>query len=299
MAVSYGLTDKGFLKKPYEVIKEELEAKWIKIFGSTINLEPQSPQGQIIAITAESIYDVWEQMERVFSSFNIDDVGGLLLNHRSQLRGFKRFPSETDEALRVRLKEVLPNSVLHLRDELRDELMRLENVEDVEVKYKRGITEAFVMGGDELTIAKTILDYMPPGTFEGNVTVPVDRVCDGVKFYRPKFIFISLKIEVERFMNLECECREVDETEIAKSIVESACGLGYGEWIHIEYIKNIIASFKGFKIKNIELKRSEDEFESRECIEGIKIEDELCEVLELEKWQRVVLCPDMIDVQLN
>lgn len=290
----YGLTDKGFLKKPYEVIKAEIEERWIGIFGSNINLEPESPQGQIIAIEAEAIYDVWEQMEKVFSSFNIDDVGGLLLNHRSQLRGLVRLPNETDAQLRLRLKEQTPNNVLKLKDKLTDELQRVEGIEEVTVKYKRGITEVYAVGGDDLAIAKTILDYMPPGALEGNTTVKVDRICDGVKFYRPRFVFVKLEVTVGLFSNLECECEVLDEASIKEKLLDEACGQGYGNYYYAEYVRNVLAQHKGLRVVEIKLYKAESSVDKQECKE-MTFGDAI-EMVEVEKFEKVVLCQEYVSV---
>jgi len=290
----YGLTDKGFLKKPYEIIKEELEEKWVGIFGSKINLNPESPQAQIIAIDAEAIYDVWEMMEKVFSSFNIDDVGGMLLNHRSQLRGLVRLRNETDVELRLRLTEQLPNNVLQLKDKLRDELFKIENIEDVTVKYKRGVTEVYALGGDNLAIAKTILDYMPPGALEGNTSVKVDRKCDAVLFYRPKFIFIKLEVTVGLFSNLECECETLDEESIKNRLLTETCGQGYGNFYYTEYVRNVLAQHKGLRVIDIKLYKALEAVEEKECLD-VDFTESL-EVVEVEKYEKIILCEEHIKV---
>ena len=290
----YGLTDKGFLKKPYEVIKAEIEQRWINIFGDSINLAPESPQGQIIAIDAEAIYDVWEMMEKVFSSFNIDDVGGLLLNHRSQLRGLIRLPSETDAELRLRLKEQLPNNVLMLKDKLRDELLRLKNMEDVTVKYKRGVTEVYAVGGDNLAIAKTILDYMPPGALEGNTSVKVDRICDGVLFYRPKFVFAKVEVTVGLFSNLECGCEVLSEESLKQVLLKEACGSDYGNFLYVDYIRNVLAQHKGLKVVDIKLYKATTTQNVAECVE-VEFSEQV-EVIEVEKFEKIVLCNNYVSV---
>lgn len=296
MSEEYGLTQRGFLKKPFEAIKEELEQKWTDIFGESLNLAPETPQGQIIAITAESIYDVWEMMEKVFSSYNIDDVDGLLLDERVQLRGIRRIAGESDNSLKQRVKEQLPNNVLALRDELRDNLARIDGIEDIYVRYTKGITEVYAVGGDDFEIAKTILDYMPPGDFLGNVSVVIDRVCE-VKFYRPKFQIVKLDIKISRFLNLECECVAVNSNEVINVILDNVCGLGYGEFLYAEYIKNIIISkFKGFRIDNISMYRATNLIDSSYCPNTIGFDNSSIDVIELEKHEKVVLCRDNISV---
>ena len=291
--MSYGLTDKGFVKKPYEAIVEELEQRYRDIFGNTINLEPQSPQGQLIAITAEAIYDTWEMAENVYSSFNVDHLSGLMLDQRAVLKNETRFENESDVDFRTRIKEQLPNSVIQLKDELRDNLTRLDGVTNLDVKYHRGITEVFAVGGDDLEIANTILDYMPPGDLNGNFSVNTNGRCNGVKFFRPVFVPVHITIALSYFAHLECECEAIDIEKIRDAIIDNACGLGYGEYLYKEYIRNIVSKFKGLKIEDISLREATIKTQKLECNEEWKFEKDL-DFVEIREYEKVLLCRENI-----
>lgn len=291
--MSYGLTDMGFIKKPYEVIVEELESDYKKIFGDSINLAPESPQGQIIAITAEAIYDTWEMAEAVYGSFNIDNLNGLLLDSRAKLRGAVRLNGESDIDFKVRIKEQLPNSVFKLKDELHDNLLRVNGVEDVVIKYLQGVTKAFVVGGNDKEIANTILDYMPPGALYGNVDVAVDR-CSAVKFFRPKFVPVSLSVVVGSFANLECECKAINTEEIKKTLLENSCGVGYGNYLYTDYIRNVLSKFVGLRVVSIEMKRA-DSVDSIDCNSTFEFGNSL-DVVEVFEFEKIALCDNTISV---
>lgn len=295
--MSYGVTENGFIKKPYEIIVEELEAKYIEIFGNSINLAPESPQGQLIAITAEAVYDTWEMAEAIYGSYDIDYVEGKLLDSRAVLRGAVRLPDESDMNFKTRIKEQLPNTVLKLKDELHDNLLRLDGVEDVVLKYAQGVTKVFIVGGDDTEVARTILDYMPPGALEGNVSVPIYKRCNGVKFYRPKFIPVKLDIIVGYFDNLECECRGIDAVAIREKILSESCVVGYGQTLHDDYIRNILAQFKGLRVVSISLSR--DTFvESVDC--NIDYEFLDCgNYVDTLEFQRIFLCDKNINIEVR
>jgi hypothetical protein len=295
--MSYGLTDNGFIKKPYEIIVEELEADYRRIFGESINLEPQSPQGQMIAIHAEGTYDVWEMAEAIYGSYNIDDVNGKLLDSRAKLRGAVRLDAESDIDFKTRIKEQLPNNVFKLKDELHDNLLRVEGVQDVTVKYLQGITKAFVLGGDDTEVAETILDYMPPGALEGNVSVAVDGRCSGVKFFRPKFVPVKLDIVVSHFDNLECECRVIDAVAIREELLSESCGVGYGQTLYADYIRNVLSQFKGLRVKSIVLNMAD-------TVEAVDCDAEYDFVLstdkiEVEEFERIFLCEKNISIEVE
>jgi len=292
----YGLTDKGFAKKPYERIVEKKQEDYIEIFGSGINLEPQSPQGQLIGIESEGIYDVWEMAEHVYASYNIDDVSGALLDDRALLKGEKRFKGESDKDFRIRIKEQLPNSVMQLKDELRDNLQRITGVVGLDVKYKRGLTSVWVEGGSNIEIAKTILDYMPPGDLAGNTLVKTDDFCEGISFYRPVFIPVKIKISVQFFTHLECECDILTDEKIKSFILNNGCGLKYGEYLYADYIRNVIFSnFKGLKIEKIELSVAAKQ-NDRKCKESMAFNG-ILDFIEVGKSESVLLCEENIEVE--
>jgi len=286
----YGITPNGFGKKPFEVIVEELEADYVNIFGQSINLAAESPQGQMIARIAERIYDAWEVAESVYASYNIDDVSGKLLDNRAELRGDTRLTSESDEDFRIRIKEQLPNNVFKLKDELHENLLRVDGVTDVAVTYRRGITCAFVVGGDNIKVAETILDYMPPGALGGNVSIPVNGRCAGVEFFRPEFLFVKVVLTVSNFANLECECKSIDAELIATTIKENACSVGYGEFLYANYIRNIVSTFKGLQVDNIALYKATVLHSAKECNSSITYEDVAVDVVETLEHERVVIC---------
>lgn len=68
MPITYGLTDDGFILKPLDVIKSEIEAKLRTDLGANINLLPESVFGQIIGLYAEREYLLWELADQLYGS---------------------------------------------------------------------------------------------------------------------------------------------------------------------------------------------------------------------------------------
>lgn len=77
--MDYGVTVTGFVKKPLEVCRAELEAAIKEQFGDESDVSAASPFGQLIGIFAEREADLWEGMELVYLSQYPDTAAGVPL----------------------------------------------------------------------------------------------------------------------------------------------------------------------------------------------------------------------------
>lgn len=66
--MSFGLTTTGYTIKRIEDIKAEIEDTILSTFGTSVNLDPRGPIGQIIGIFAEREALIWELSEQVYNS---------------------------------------------------------------------------------------------------------------------------------------------------------------------------------------------------------------------------------------
>lgn len=79
MALQYGLTQAGFVRKTLQVIKAEIEASWRAAFGTSIDVSPSTPDGQVIGIFSEREALVWELAEIVAGMMDPDKASDRLL----------------------------------------------------------------------------------------------------------------------------------------------------------------------------------------------------------------------------
>lgn len=76
--MTYGLTPQGFNKKPYTVIKQELDAAFKVVYSDNIGSEPdgsipaESAIGQFIGIFGGDLADLWELGQAITSAFDPD-----------------------------------------------------------------------------------------------------------------------------------------------------------------------------------------------------------------------------------
>lgn len=108
---TYGVTINGFVIKPLSQILTELEAAAQGIWGPNIDLGPDGPVGQMIGNDALKIYNIWEVIQAVWSSFNPNSAVGISLDRIAAMVAVKRnvaTATQVTEALYGTLGTVIP-----------------------------------------------------------------------------------------------------------------------------------------------------------------------------------------------
>lgn len=89
----YGLTKKGFLRKPYTEIIKEKEDRAKGFFGEDVDLSERSPLGLFLQSDSWEESKLWDEMEKVYYSAYIDDAEGKQLDGLVKYVGLKRKPA--------------------------------------------------------------------------------------------------------------------------------------------------------------------------------------------------------------
>lgn len=89
------LTLTGLTVLTADEIKTEIEDAFKTTFGSSIDLDPSGPFGQIIGIMAERESSLWESVEDVKESFNPEGAVGARLDELCALTGTSRLPASS------------------------------------------------------------------------------------------------------------------------------------------------------------------------------------------------------------
>lgn len=92
--MSYGVTSDGFVAKPLETIKDELESSLREAFGVGINLAPQSALSTLAGIFAGRESLLWELAEGVHLAADPDAAEGASLDSLMALTGARRLQAE-------------------------------------------------------------------------------------------------------------------------------------------------------------------------------------------------------------
>lgn len=82
--------ENGLHVETLQEIIDSLEESFQTIYGSDVNLEPNSPDAQMIAIFAQAKVDTLDALSQVYSSFNPDTAVGSALDQRCAINGVIR-----------------------------------------------------------------------------------------------------------------------------------------------------------------------------------------------------------------
>lgn len=80
----------GLTIKSLQDVVDDLTTSLQTIYGSDINVNSNSPDGQLINIFAQSIIDNLELLQDIFNSFSLDQVYGTVLDQRVAINGVVR-----------------------------------------------------------------------------------------------------------------------------------------------------------------------------------------------------------------
>jgi uncharacterized phage protein gp47/JayE len=78
--IEYGLTEKGFVVKPYSVIREEEETEFKGYFGQDIDTSDDSIEGVYIKNQSLKIAQLWEMLGQLYAIGDVDDAFGVYLD---------------------------------------------------------------------------------------------------------------------------------------------------------------------------------------------------------------------------
>lgn len=89
--IQYGVTDDGFVRKPLTAIIDSLNKRFTAAFGSTFDVSPESPDGQVIGIVADEVDQCWNQAQLSFNAYRPGAVSGIGLDNVCELTNAKRY----------------------------------------------------------------------------------------------------------------------------------------------------------------------------------------------------------------
>ena len=82
--------ENGLQTKTLTELREELEANLKSIYGEDINLDQDSPDGQLVGIISQLGVDTRELIEQINAGFDPDQAEGRVLDQRVAINGIKR-----------------------------------------------------------------------------------------------------------------------------------------------------------------------------------------------------------------
>lgn len=89
----------GITAPSYEAILQSLKEQMQAIFGSDIYLQPDSQDGQMLAIVARAIYDMNQQLIATYNSFSPTFAQGVGLSSMVKINGLRRLVPTNSQAV--------------------------------------------------------------------------------------------------------------------------------------------------------------------------------------------------------
>jgi uncharacterized phage protein gp47/JayE len=91
--MDYGVTGKGFVVKPFEVILREEQDDFRTAFGNDIDLSDTGIEGVYVKNQALKITQLWEQLGKLYAAGDVDDAFGVYLDRLANYVNVQRLPA--------------------------------------------------------------------------------------------------------------------------------------------------------------------------------------------------------------
>lgn len=208
MSDVYGVVPTGFRRKPLDRILFELESAARTIFGSDVILDPESPMGQLLGLSALVIAQQWEIGEDTYKSYDPDQAEGTRLDTLARMRILQRAGGEDDATFRqiITNQDRARNDIQDLARAIRGlpgvtytQVFVNEGRETDDQNIPPGAVAIAVLGGDDEEIAREARRFIVPGiTTIGNheVSTEIEGFCRTIYLVRPILVPVTLTVNV-------------------------------------------------------------------------------------------------------
>ena len=136
MAIGAVIDENGLSVSSYRDIRNQLVTAMKGIFGEDLNLDPSSPDGQLIDLFGYAYDEVKEAFEGAVANLDVANAQGVFLDNIAKIMGQVRNTGETDDELRARLLKVdnrglatYDGMLTYLRDTIYGTVTMAENPE--------------------------------------------------------------------------------------------------------------------------------------------------------------------------
>lgn len=221
------LTQQGFTVRTLQEIIDEIGGNLKANFGDTFNTDPSSPDGQLIGIFAEQIWNVEQASQAAYQCSDPDSASGVALEYVCDYNGVYRRADESDSQLRNRRAFSVVNSGTNSVESIKSDIFKLgaehvsvvENATDAVVDTVPAKSfHTIVKGGDSNEIARKIFDNKPAGILAyGDTKIDVidsQGYSHEIGFSRPVDTTIKVAIEFKR-------TGESSSNDIIQSVTET------------------------------------------------------------------------------
>jgi len=85
-----GVTSEGFISKSLTEITNDINGSMISKFGTSFDVSPESPDGQVIGVMSNLFANMWQQAEAAYNAYSPSSAFGVGLDKLCELNGVVR-----------------------------------------------------------------------------------------------------------------------------------------------------------------------------------------------------------------
>lgn len=93
------ISDTGIVAPNYSDILQEIKIIYLSIYGSDVNLDPDTQDGQFLAVLAQAVFDSNQTMIDLYNSFSPSTARGVQLSSLVKINGLRRVVSTNSEVI--------------------------------------------------------------------------------------------------------------------------------------------------------------------------------------------------------
>lgn len=281
---TYGITPQGFVRKPLQVIVDNLNQGWRDVLGATANTDPETAEGQIIGIFSGAIDEIWTLAENAYASADVENLEGNELDTAMlALLNISRQVGESDTDFLSRGLSL--NGGGSLSQRAVNDLGNIAGVTSVSIigndtnsVNSSGMPakswSVIVEGGDDLEIAAKVSRWHPAGTgLIGNTQITHTNaigVCETTYITRPIEVPCFMKIYVRRIVTNCTGCVGMDGRGVTEALSKgigctndlTKVKLAYGQAVRPSAIIASIPPSSGAVIESVSFARIGEQLSS-------------------------------------
>jgi len=211
MTFEYGVNPEGFSRKPLTQILIDIEDANIAHFGPGLVQTSQTALGGLNGVAADLAAVLWELLEDVYQSIDVDQAEGARLDALGKLRRIERLSGESDLDFRRAITNAQQARIDIL--DIEREIAAVTGVDFVKVWVNESVVAdenglppgsiaIAVRGGNNEEVATAARSRLSLGVQQfGNTAVDVvlDGLCRTIYLQRPSLLNVDLSLDIRVF----------------------------------------------------------------------------------------------------
>ena len=265
-----GVTATGYETIPLSEILVSINSQMRASMGSGFDTSLDTPQGQMIAVFADGISLLHENLQLTYASFDFRQAAGSRLDQLGLLRATPRRNGETDERYRARL--LAPRSpTADAVERMVSAVSAVPDVTSVTAQYNASglrsdsglqpLTLVLVAeGGDDTAVGLAIQENLVFGLgLVGNTKTCLDGDRT-IKFVRPESLVLDIRVVTDTRLS-QSMCGGASEESVKKLLTEAFDRTydGVGYTVSADFLKAVLIA-QGIAVQSLTIEQGSPDY---------------------------------------